>query len=145
MVDDGILLFMASETHKDKIVRLIEAKNILHTTNLEFRAEKKQGKVRDIYDLGESMILITTGMFAISKDKFFTVTVSFDIRVICTDRISAFDRVISNIPCKGQVLNELSAWWFKKTSHIVPNHLIELNDPNCLLVKKCKGNITVLF
>jgi phosphoribosylaminoimidazole-succinocarboxamide synthase len=49
---------------------------------------------------------------------------------VTTDRLSAFDRIITSVPCKGQVLNQLSAWWFERTAHIVPNHLLEMPDPN---------------
>lgn len=76
--------------------------------------QKYQGKVRDTYDLGDQLLLITT------------------------DRQSAFDKVIAAIPCKGQVLNLTSAWWFKQTESIVPNHMIALPDPNVMLAKKCK-------
>jgi phosphoribosylaminoimidazole-succinocarboxamide synthase len=67
---------------------------------------KVAGKVRDSYCYGGRRILITT------------------------DRISAFDRVLGLIPYKGQVLNQLSAWWFEQTRHIVPNHLLDVPDPN---------------
>ncbi len=52
-----------------------------------------------------------------------------------TDRISAFDRVLAAIPFKGQVLNELSAFWFRACADIVPNHLVSLPDPNCAVVQ----------
>jgi len=54
--------------------------------------------------------------------------------LIATDRVSAFDVVLpGGIPDKGMVLNQLSAFWFEQTSHIVPNHLIEVvNDVNWL-------------
>ena len=65
-----------------------------------------QGKVRDTYDLGGGRLLM-----------------------VATDRISAFDVVLpTGIPDKGQVLNRISAFWFDKTGHIVPNHLICLAD-----------------
>ena len=76
---------------------------ITHTNlpNLLYR-----GKVRDTYDLGDGLLLM-----------------------IATDRISAFDVVLPNgIPQKGLVLSQLSAFWFHKTQHIVPNHLIALAD-----------------
>ena len=61
-----------------------------------------RGKVRDTYDLGEKLL------------------------IIATDRISAFDSVLPcGIPDKGRVLNQLSAFWFRKTENIVPNHLTE--------------------
>jgi len=74
---------------------------------------KKTGKVRDQYDLGDKIALITT------------------------DRQSAFDRVLASIPFKGQVLNLTSAWWFEQTKHIIPNHVISIPDPNVTLAKKC--------
>ena len=67
---------------------------------------KHTGKVRDIYTMGDQRMLITT------------------------DRVSAFDRVLGVIPFKGQVLNQLSAWWFDQTRDIVANHLISAPDPN---------------
>lgn len=72
-----------------------------------------RGKVRDIYDLGEHL------------------------RLVATNRLSAFDRAIASIPQKARVLNELSAWWFGKTQHIIPNHLIEMDSPESMIVKKC--------
>jgi len=54
---------------------------------------------------------------------------------VTTDRLSAFDRIITSVPCKGQVLNQLSAWWFERTAHIVPNHLLEVPDPNVTIAR----------
>ncbi len=85
----------------------------LTETNFSF-GQKYQGKVRDTYDLGDKIILVTT------------------------DRQSAFDRVIAAVPYKGQVLNLTSAWWFEQTAHIVPNHLIAVPDPNVVIGKKCR-------
>jgi phosphoribosylaminoimidazole-succinocarboxamide synthase len=63
-----------------------------------------RGKVRDIYDLGEHLLIVTT------------------------DRISAFDWVLPNgIPDKGRVLNQLSAFWFNVLGNIVPNHLVSVD------------------
>lgn len=76
--------------------------------------EKKQGKVRDYYVLGDKRIIITT------------------------DRQSAFDRILGQIPYKGQVLTQLSEFWFNKTKNIVPNHLLSIPDPNTMIVKNCK-------
>ncbi len=81
------------------------------TENLGLPGGRK-GKVRDIYDLGDRLLLITT------------------------DRQSAFDRVLAAVPFKGQVLNTVSAWWFENTSHIVPNHVISIPHPNATLAKK---------
>jgi phosphoribosylaminoimidazole-succinocarboxamide synthase len=66
-----------------------------------------RGKVRDIYDLGESLLIVTT------------------------DRISAFDVIMNEgIPDKGFVLNQISAFWFRQMTDIVPNHVLstELAD-----------------
>ncbi len=69
------------------------------------------GKVREWYDLpGNKRLLITT------------------------DRLSAFDRILACVPYKGQVLNQLSAWWFEQTRDIIPNHLLDLPDPNAAVV-----------
>jgi len=72
---------------------------------------RQQGKVRDWYDLPDGQRLIVT-----------------------TDRLSAFDRILAKVPYKGQVLNQLSAWWFKQTRDIVPNHIVSLPDPNAAVV-----------
>jgi len=70
-------------------------------TRLSGLAPHRQGKVRDIFDLGDSLVMVAT------------------------DRISAFDYVLgSGIPDKGKVLTQLSAFWFGKTGTIVPNHVL---------------------
>lgn len=74
--------------------------------DLDGFGEKIEGKVRDSYEKNGRRILITT------------------------DRVSAFDRVLGLIPYKGQVLNQLSAWWFEQTADILPNHVISVPDPN---------------
>ena len=73
-------------------------------------ADRREGKVRISY--------------ALSDDRRLFVT---------TDRLSAFDRVIEGVPYKGQVLNQLAAWWFANTADIVPNHLVDVPDPNLLV------------
>ncbi len=55
--------------------------------------------------------------------------------IVTTDRLSAFDRVLAGVPYKGQVLNELSAWWFESTADVVANHMISVPDPNALLAR----------
>ena len=52
---------------------------------------------------------------------------------VTTDRLSAFDKIICSVPGKGQVLNELAAWWFTTTRDVVANHLLEVPDPNCTI------------
>jgi phosphoribosylaminoimidazole-succinocarboxamide synthase len=58
--------------------------------------------------------------------------------LITTDRVSAFDRVLGAIPYKGQVLNQLSAWWFEQTRDIVRNHLIAVPDPNVTIAHEAQ-------
>ena len=53
--------------------------------------------------------------------------------LVTTDRLSAFDRIIGTVAHKGQVLNQLAAWWFAQTTDIVDNHVIDVPDPNALL------------
>lgn len=52
---------------------------------------------------------------------------------LTTDRLSAFDRIVAVVPYKGQVLNQLSAWWFENTRHIIKNHFISCPDPNATI------------
>lgn len=58
--------------------------------------------------------------------------------IVTTDRLSAFDRVLAKVPYKGQVLNQLSAWWFEQTRDILPNHLISIPDPNAAIVTEAE-------
>jgi phosphoribosylaminoimidazole-succinocarboxamide synthase len=58
--------------------------------------------------------------------------------LITTDRISAFDRVLGTLPFKGQVLNQVSAWWFETTRGIAPNHLIAVPDPSVTIGVECR-------
>ncbi len=54
---------------------------------------------------------------------------------ITTDRLSAFDRVIAGVIYKGQVLNQLSGWWFERTADVVANHMVDVLDPNVLVAR----------
>ncbi|MCK6626456.1 MAG: phosphoribosylaminoimidazolesuccinocarboxamide synthase [Anaerolineae bacterium] len=74
-----------------------------------------EGKVRDIYLAGGQRVLITT------------------------DRVSAFDRVLGAIPYKGQVLNQLSAWWFEQLAPIVANHVVAVPDPNVTIAREAEA------
>jgi phosphoribosylaminoimidazole-succinocarboxamide synthase len=79
---------------------LLLAPPVLHTT-LSDRPPDRQGKVRDIYEFGDRLL------------------------IVATDRISAFDYVLgSGIPDKGKVLSQISAFWFRKTANLVANHLL---------------------
>jgi phosphoribosylaminoimidazole-succinocarboxamide synthase len=59
--------------------------------------------------------------------------------ITTTDRVSAFDVVLGSIPMKGQVLTQLSAWWFGQTKDIIPNHLLSNPDPNVMVVKNAQA------
>jgi phosphoribosylaminoimidazole-succinocarboxamide synthase len=58
--------------------------------------------------------------------------------IIATDRLSAFDKQITTIPLKGQVLTQLSRYWFEKTKDICPNHVLAYPDPNVVVCRKLK-------
>ncbi len=60
-----------------------------------------------------------------------------ELVLIATDRQSAFDRVLAAIPFKGQVLNQVSQFWFEKTNHIIANHALNFPDPNVMIAKQC--------
>jgi len=89
-------------------------KNCLTETAALGLPNGRVGKVRDAYDLGGELLLITT------------------------DRQSAFDRVLAAIPFKGAVLNLVSEFWFERTAAIVPNHVLDVPDPNVTVARKCK-------
>ncbi len=80
------------------------AEETILTTNLPGAISRRSGKVRDIYQYEDGLLLVAT------------------------DRISAFDCVMPNgIPGKGNILTALAAFWFGKTRHIIPNHLLSVN------------------
>jgi phosphoribosylaminoimidazole-succinocarboxamide synthase len=58
--------------------------------------------------------------------------------IVVTDRISAFDRALGVLPLKGQLLNHVARFWFERTRHIAPNHLIETPDPNVMIGRECQ-------
>ena len=73
-----------------------------------------RGKVRDIYHSGQNLIIISC------------------------DRISVYDQILPNpIRDKGKVLNLLAAYWFEKTVDIIPNHILEIPDPNVTIARRC--------
>jgi phosphoribosylaminoimidazole-succinocarboxamide synthase len=77
---------------------------VLKETNFSDLGTVKRGKVRDIYDLGDTLL------------------------IVATDRLSAFDVVLpTGIEDKGKVLTKLSVFWFQQMEEIVPNHLVEVN------------------
>ena len=89
--------------------------NAINTVSIPKLGKKESGKVRDWYTKDNLRILIAT------------------------DRISAFDKVLSAVPFRGAVLNLLSKFWFEKTRDIVQNHMIGVIDPNVMLVSECQA------
>lgn len=87
----------------------------LNATDFPTLGAKYEGKVRDNYT---------------KDDKRF---------IIVTDRLSAFDRVITLIPFKGQVLNQMAKFWFEQTKDIIGNHVIDFPDQNVVVGVECKA------
>ncbi len=73
----------------------------------------ESGKVRDIFELDGELLISTT------------------------DRVSAFDRILALVPFKGEILNRISLYWFSKTAHIIPNHLLEQVTARTVRVRRC--------
>jgi len=88
--------------------------NVLKETNFSWLGKKYTGKVRDVYEHKDRLVLIAT------------------------DRFTGFDRLLAYVPHKGQVLNQISAFWFEQTKNIVPNHVLGIPDPNVTVGKKFK-------
>jgi len=84
-----------------------------HTNFSSWLGERHVGKVRDSYRYGRERIMVAT------------------------DRISAFDFGVGHVPFKGQVLTQLSQFWFENTSDIVPNHVLAVPDPNVTIGAEC--------
>jgi phosphoribosylaminoimidazole-succinocarboxamide synthase len=87
--------------------------NVLADATIAELSNHYRGKVRDNYDLADGRRVI-----------------------IATDRLSAFDRILTAIPCKGQVLTQIARFWFDKTREICPNHVIEYPDPNVVVCRR---------
>lgn len=75
---------------------------------------KREGKVRDIYEVDDHLLLVTT------------------------DRVSAFDHVLGTVPFKGEILTAMAVWGFESTRDILPNHVVATPDPNVIVAKKCR-------
>jgi len=88
----------------------------LKETRFTGLGELQRGKVRDIYRRRDAQELV----------------------LITTDRLSAFDHVLTTLPFKGEVLNRLAAFWFHKTADIIQNHLLDVPDPNTLVARACE-------
>ncbi|MDP1823889.1 MAG: phosphoribosylaminoimidazolesuccinocarboxamide synthase [Archangium sp.] len=87
----------------------------LDATDFPALGQKYQGKVRDTYLEGDRLVLITT------------------------DRLSAFDHVLTTLPFKGDLLNTLAHFWFQKTAHVVKNHVIDMPDPCVIVGRQAKA------
>ncbi|HVS58500.1 MAG TPA: phosphoribosylaminoimidazolesuccinocarboxamide synthase [Candidatus Saccharimonadales bacterium] len=89
---------------------------IIDATDFHFPGQQAvyHGKVRDVYDLGKSLLLVAT------------------------DRYSAFDRNLALIENKGALLTAISRWWFEQTASIIKNHIIGYPDPNVAWGNKYK-------
>lgn len=99
----------------DQTILYNQLSHTLTDTHLEQFGERYRGKVRDTYRLEDKLILVTT------------------------DRISAFDFVLhQSIPFKGQVLNQLAAYFFDRTIDLVPNHVLSVPDPNVTVATRCE-------
>lgn len=92
--------------------KAIQDAEVLKETNFPNLGERKIGKVRDIYTQSDKLILIAT------------------------DRHSSFDRIIAHIPFKGEVLTQVSNFWFDKTKDIISNHILAMPDPQVVVVKR---------
>jgi phosphoribosylaminoimidazole-succinocarboxamide synthase len=87
----------------------------LRRTQLDGFRRRYEGKVRDVYHTGDGRLILVT-----------------------TDRISAFDHVLRQaIPLKGQVLNQVAAFFFERTADVAPNHLLGVPDPNVTVARAC--------
>lgn len=87
----------------------------LRSTDFEELGTRYRGKVRDTYRQDDRLLLVTT------------------------DRISAFDHVLrQTIPFKGQVLNQVAAYFFAETADVVPNHVLDVPDPNVTIARRCE-------
>ena len=91
-----------------------QLKFLINETDFSSLGDKYLGKVRDCYGQADKLYIITS------------------------DRISCFDKIITSIPFKGQVLTELAMHWFKLSESIAQNHIIDHPDPNVMVVKKCE-------
>jgi phosphoribosylaminoimidazole-succinocarboxamide synthase len=91
-----------------------QCERTLERTDFQGLGERTEGKVRDSYVSGDRRV------------------------IVLSDRVSCFDRVVGTLPSKGQVLNQIAAFWFEKTRDIAPNHIIEVPDPNVSIVRECK-------
>ncbi|HEU5056937.1 MAG TPA: phosphoribosylaminoimidazolesuccinocarboxamide synthase [Kofleriaceae bacterium] len=87
----------------------------LERTELDVLGGKYEGKVRDNYVTGDGRRIL-----------------------VATDRLSAFDRVLTTIPFKGQVVNQMAQYWFEETAELAPNHVLSIPDPAVTVARECQ-------
>jgi phosphoribosylaminoimidazole-succinocarboxamide synthase len=97
----------------DPILLRDQCRRTLHRTDFPELGRRIEGKVRDCYVKGDRRYLVAS------------------------DRVSCFDVVVGTIPFKGQVLNQLAAFWFEKTKDVAPNHVLEVPDPMVTVAREC--------
>jgi phosphoribosylaminoimidazole-succinocarboxamide synthase len=91
--------------------------NCITRTHSNVLPQPYRGKVRDVYTLDDNRLLI-----------------------VSSDRISAFDHILRQpIPYKGQILNQVAAWFFDQVRDITPTHLLDVPHPNISIVRKCQA------
>ena len=98
----------------DPILLRDQCERTLARTDFTGLGRRIEGKVRDCYIAGDRRTLVAS------------------------DRISCFDVVVGTIPFKGQVLNQIAAFWFEKTSSVAPNHVIAVPDPCVTVARECR-------
>ncbi len=91
-----------------------QCERTLTETHFSGLGTREAGKVRDSYIAGEHRT------------------------IVATDRVSCFDVIVGTLPFKGQILNQLAAFWFENTREIARNHLVEVPDPNVSKVLECQ-------
>ncbi len=97
----------------DREVIAAHSEYVVKETNFPELGSRRAGKVRDVYDQGDRLVLVAT------------------------DRYSAFDRNLALIPLKGHSLTAITSFWFERTKDIIPNHVLALPDPNVVVARKC--------
>ena len=91
-----------------------QLQHTLGDTRLDRLGKLYRGKVRDTYQRGDTLFLVTT------------------------DRISAFDHVLGTVPFKGEILNRVTAFWMEKTKEVAKSALLDLPDPNVMVARACR-------
>lgn len=103
-----------SLNNDQRALLLPSSEHVLSATNFTGLGKKQSGKVRDIYEQTDRLVLVAT------------------------DRYSAFDRNLLLVPFKGEIVTQISRFWFEKTAHIIGNHVLGYPDPRVTVGKKCK-------